>query len=153
MNVEDLIQNYTSIERKSVGTREVKNPDKKWFTFWKKKYITETIYEEVEYVDLNGIKDETLVPIEELVEKNIQSAIQFTETELSKLKEFFVAEIDRLEHLMKERVLEIQNLANKSEDIKGQLEEHQEKREWLTEFIRELNQVLELKEKEVLFHE
>lgn len=146
INVNNLLENYSNTEQVVVGTKTVANPDRKWFTFWRSKYVERNIYEDVEYVDLTAIKDE-LFTIEETVDKNIKDAMEFTEKELLKLKKFFISEIERLEKIMKKRVNDIKDLAEKSNNIEEQLKIHLEKRSWLEKFISELDDVLELKEK------
>lgn len=152
LNVDSLLDNYSSTEKVVVGTKTVSNPDRKWYTFWRPKYIERNIYEDVEYVNLEAIKDE-LVDVERMIERNIKDAVSFTEQELKKLKLFFITEIERLENIMQQRINEIQVLAEQSSDIEEQLKSHQEKRLWLENFINKLEEVLELKEKGVIYSE
>ena len=151
--MDTLLDRYSSTEQVVVGTKTVANSDRKWYTFWRPKYVERNIYEDVEYVDLGDVKEETLLPIEQLIEKNIQDAIKFTEQELAKLKQFFISEITRLEKIMQQRVNEIKELAEQTNDIEEKLIEHHEKREWLVNFISKLDEVLELKAKEVAYSE
>ena len=99
---------------------------------------------------MGNLSEEFLLPIEEQVANNIQNAIKFTQTELKRLQQFFIAEIDRLEEILKERVNEIHGLADQHETNEEQLEEKLEKQQWLDQFIEKLNNILELKEKEVI---
>ncbi|MFM9532560.1 dynamin family protein [Lysinibacillus sp. IITD104] len=153
INVENLIDRYSTNERIVVGTRTVSNSDRKWYTFWRPKYVEENVYEDIEFVDLEAIGINTMDPIEDAIEKNIKDAVQFTESELKKLKQFFISEISRLEKIMQARINEIKDLASETENLDEQLREHYVKREWLEAFIYKLDNVLELKEKEVAFCE
>lgn len=153
INVENLIDRYSTNERIVVGTRTVSNSDRKWYTFWRPKYVEENVYEDIEFVDLEAIGINTMDPIEDAIEKNIKDAVQFTESELKKLKKFFISEISRLEKIMQARINEIKDLASETENLDEQLREHYVKREWLEAFIYKLDNVLELKEKEVAFCE
>lgn len=153
INVNSLLNQYSTSEQIVIGTKTVENSERKWYTFWRPKYVERNVYESVEFVDLEAIKEETLKPIEELVEKNINDAIKFTEQELSKLKIFFISEISRLEKVMQQRVKDIKKLAEQTIDIEEKLEEHHQKREWLENFITKLDEVLELKIKEVSYNE
>lgn len=153
INVDNLLDNYSSTEQIVVGTKSVENSERKWYTFWRPKYVERNIYEDVEFVDLSAISGDIIGPIERMVKKNIEDAMKFTEQELLKLKKFFISEIVRLEKIMQQRVNEIKELAEQSNNIEEQLDEHYQKREWLENFISELDEVLELKEKEVVYSE
>lgn len=153
INVDNLLDNYSSTEQVVVGTKTVANPDRKWYTFWRPKYVESNVYEDVEFVNLDEVSQDTIAPLERMVKNNIQEAIKFTEQELTKLKQFFVSEINRLEKIMQQRVNDIKQLAEKSYDIEEQLVEHQLKKQWLESFIYRLDEVLELKEKEVAYSE
>ena len=63
---------------------------------------------------MKNLSEEFLLPIEEQVTNNIQNAIKFTQAELKRLQQFFIAEIDRLEEILKERVNEISRLADQT---------------------------------------
>lgn len=152
INVANLLDNYSNTERVVVGTKWVKNPDRKWYTFWRPKEIERNIYENVEYVDLEAVQNE-LGDVEDMITNNIDNAANFIIEELKKLKVFFISEIERLEQIMKDRINEIQMLAKQSTELSGQLEAHREKREWLETFISKLDDILELKEKEAVYNE
>lgn len=153
INVDNLMNQYTLIEEVVVGTKTVGNSDRKWFTFWRPKYVEKNVYEDVEFVNLTEIGEEILKPIADGIKNNINGATIFTEKELVKLKVFFIAEIDRLEKIMQKRINEIHELADKTNVIEERLKEHSEKSQWLERFIGELDEVLELKEKEVVYSE
>lgn len=153
LNVDNILDSYSSTEQVVVGTKTVSNPDRKWYTFWRPKYIERNVYEDVEYVNLDDVAQEISAPLERLVKQNIKEAVQFTEKELIKLKTFFIDEIGRLENIMKNRVNEIKELTEQSSGIDQQLIEHKSKKDWLESFIKKLNDVLELKEKEVAYNE
>jgi GTPase Era involved in 16S rRNA processing len=147
VDVDDLMGRFSYKEKVVAGTKTVVNPDKKWWSFWRPKYTERNVYKDVEYVSMEDLAEEFLLPIEEQVTNNIKNAINFTQEELGRLQKFFMAEIDRLEELLKERVKEISLLADQREQLEGQLEENHLKQQWLNEFIDKLNDILELKEK------
>ncbi|KOO48164.1 dynamin family protein [Priestia koreensis] len=150
VDVDDLMGRFSYKEEVVVGTKTVLNPEKKWYTFWRPKYVERNVYENVEYVSMKNLSEEFLLPIEEQVTNNIHNAIKFTQAELKRLQQFFIAEIDRLEGILKERVDEISRLANQREQLEEQLEENREKQKWLDQFMEKLNNILELKEREVI---
>ncbi|PED57379.1 GTPase [Bacillus anthracis] len=148
VDLDDLMGRFSYSESVVVGTKTVSNPDRKWYTFWRPKYIERNIYEDVEYISMNKLSEEFLLPIEEQVTANIQNAIDFTQKELGRLQNFFITEIDRLEEILKERVAEISSLAQQSGQLEEQLEEKLEKQQWLNNFMADLDSILELKVKE-----
>lgn len=148
VDLDDLMGRFSYSESVVVGTKTVSNPDRKWYTFWRPKYIERNIYEDVEYISMNKLSEEFLLPIEEQVTTNIQNAIDFTHKELGRLQNFFITEIDRLEEILKERVAEISSLAEQSGQLEEQLEEKLEKQQWLNNFMADLDSILELKVKE-----
>uniref|UniRef100_UPI003F490666 dynamin family protein n=1 Tax=Niallia taxi TaxID=2499688 RepID=UPI003F490666 len=150
VDVDDLMGRFSYKEQVVVGTKKVLNSERKWYTFWRPKYIERNVYANVEYVSMENLSEEFLLPIEEQVTNNIQNAINFTQSELKRLQQFFIAEIDRLEEILKTRVNEISRLADQREQLEEQLEENQEKQLWLDQFIEKLNNILELKEREVI---
>ncbi|MDT0160663.1 dynamin family protein [Bacillus sp. AG4(2022)] len=147
VDVDDLMGRFSYEEQEVVGTKTVINPDRTWYTFWRPKYIERNVYGNVEYVSMKNLSEEFLLPIEEQVTINIEDAIKFTQAELKRLQEFFISEIDRLEEILKDRVNEIDRLANQHEQLEEQLVENREKQKWLDQFIEKLDAILELKEK------
>lgn len=148
VDLDDLMGRFSYSEAVVVGTKTVSNSDRKWYTFWRPKYIERNVYEDVEYISMNKLSEEFLLPIEEQVTANIQNAIDFTHKELGRLQNFFITEIDRLEEILKERVAEISSLAEQSGQLEEQLEEKLEKQQWLNNFMADLDSILELKVKE-----
>ncbi len=43
------------MEEVVVGIKTVGNSDRKWFTFWRPKYVEQNIYEDAEFVNLSAI--------------------------------------------------------------------------------------------------
>ncbi|WP_422122326.1 dynamin family protein [Planococcus sp. X10-3] len=147
-NAEELLVRFSFSEDVIVETSKVKNTSRKWFMFWKPKTIVTHKYEEVEYVNMESLAEEFILPIESEMSENIEKAKQFTKEELHRLQKFFITEIERLEKLLKQRVVEINELALQSEYLETQLKEHTQKKEWLEKFTEKLNSILELKVKE-----
>lgn len=147
-NAEELLGRFSYKENIVVGTTKTKNSNRKFFMFWKPKFISIDEYEEVEYVNMESLAEEFILPIESQMSENIEKAKQFTQEELQRLQKFFILEIERLEKLLKKRVEEINELAMQSEYLENQLTEHVEKKEWLEQLIGKLDSILELKVKE-----
>lgn len=146
-DIEELINEYTVEEEEWVGTKTVKNENKKWYKPWTwldDKYYEQDVYETREYVDMTEIRDEFFVPVRFSLTENFNSAKDFAENEQKRLKRYFIQEIDRLEELMKKRVQEIKMLSGRSFELENQLRENEEKKYWLNEFVAKLDSILEV---------
>ncbi|MGZ0084915.1 dynamin family protein [Caldibacillus thermoamylovorans] len=146
-DVEELIDGYTYTEKEWVGTRTVKNPNKKWYkpwTWFKDSYIEEDVYEHVEYVDMKTIRERFLGPVKFSLEENFSNAKDHAEEEKIKLKEYFISQINRLEEEMKKRVEEIKRLASHSEELKKRISENEKKKQWLDDFVARLDTILDI---------
>jgi GTPase Era involved in 16S rRNA processing len=152
-DIEELLHDFSFSQKEVVGTKMVKNNKRKFWKPWtlfQPKEIKENIYGNVEYVDMEEVRDQFLIPIMASINENIQDAIEFTEDELTRLQSFFLSEIKRLDEVMKIRVQNFKELAANSEVLEQQLEEQRQQKQWLNEFTMKLNNILELKEKEAV---
>lgn len=147
-DAEDLLERFSYSEKVVTGTKSIKNSSRKFYTFWRPKYIVVDEYTDVEYVDMISLAEEFILPIETQMNKNIEQAKQFTKDELKRLQKFFILEIERLEELLKKRVEEISELTVQTNHLESNLEIHNMKKEWLLQFMTRLNDILELKAKE-----
>lgn len=146
-NIEELISEYTVVEEEWVGTRTVRNENKKWYKPWtwgEDKYYEEDVYEDREYVDMTEMRDEFLAPVRFSLKENFDNAKSFAENEQEKLKKYFIQEINRLEALMKKRVQEIKMLSGRSFELENQLKKNEEKKRWLNKFVTQLDAILEV---------
>ncbi|MEH6942057.1 dynamin family protein [Bacillus sp. JJ722] len=146
-DIEELINEYTVVEQEWVGTKTVRNENKKWYKPWTwkdDKYYEEDIYEDREYIDMTELREEFLVPVRLSLKENFDNAKSFAEDEQEKLKIHFIQEINRLEALMKERVQEIKMLSGRSFELEDQLKKNEEEKRWLNEFVAQLDAILEV---------
>ncbi|AEH48652.1 dynamin family protein [Parageobacillus thermoglucosidasius] len=145
--VDDLINSYTYKEKEWVGTRTVKNKNKKWYKPWtwlSSKYIEEDVYEDREYVDKDRVRDKFLGDFIYSLEENFANAINHLEEKKVELKEHFISEINQLEEEMKKRVQELKEMASHNNELQKRIEENERKKQWLDDFIARLDAILEI---------
>lgn len=146
-DVDDLINSYTYEKKVKVGTRTVKNENKKWYkpwTWFSPAYVEKDIYEKREYVKLSEFLEGFLQSFRFSLEENFANAINHLEKEKAKLKKYFISEINRLEKEMKKRVQELKEMASHSNELQKRIEENERKKQWLDDFIARLDAILEI---------
>lgn len=149
-DVDDLINSYTYEKKVKVGTRTVKNENKKWYkpwTWFSPAYVEKDIYEKREYVKLSEFLEFLegfLQSFRFSLEENFANAINHLEKEKAKLKKYFISEINRLEKEMKKRVQELKEMASHSNELQKRIEENERKKQWLDDFIARLDAILEI---------
>ncbi|GEN81835.1 hypothetical protein SLU01_01470 [Sporosarcina luteola] len=149
-DIDNLLNDFAYSEREVVGVRSVRNEKKKWYkpwTYFMSRTIDEDVYGDVEYVNLQEVREEFLEPVVDSLRDNFANAQEFMKGELASLQTFFINEIDRLDEVMKKRVLEIKELAENRSELEEELRQKQNQKEWLEQFVLKLDSVLELEER------
>ncbi|MEK4439103.1 dynamin family protein [Paenibacillus sp. FSL K6-2862] len=138
-NAEDIVNKFkyiTEVEDTTSG-----GVFRKIFRFLK---LAKPKYKTVHYVNIDDIANQVVYPAKMELFKAIKHAHQYLKEEEGKLKQFFYEEMDRLESVLEIKVAEIRKLAESGENIDQKLEEDQEKKMWLAQFVGRLDQLLEL---------
>ncbi|THF77542.1 dynamin family protein [Cohnella fermenti] len=143
----ELIKRHKREEREKTGEEEVRNESKRWYkptTWFQPKYYTRDIFETREYVDGNKMMDEFLQPVRGEFYENIIRATKHMKEETERLKKFFLSEIDKLEAVIKRKVVELKELTGDSRALELRIRDDREKIHWLNGFIAKLDAVLEI---------
>ncbi len=149
-DIDQLLNDFTYTKREVIGTRTVANENKRWFKPWtwlQSSSYEEDVYGNVEYVDMNDMKDPFIKPIIESIFENFENAQVFMQGELKRLQAFFIGEIERLDEVMHERVREIKKHTQQTELLEQENELKKQQKQWLESFTIKLENILELKEK------
>lgn len=149
-DIDQLLNDFTYTEREVVGTKTVVNENKRWYKPWtwlQSSSYEEDVYGNVEYVDMNDIRDSFLQPITSSLIENFENAQIFMQSELKRLQAFFIGEIERLDEVMHERVKEIKKHTQQTELLEQENELKKQQKQWLEYFAVKLENILELKEK------
>jgi len=146
-SADDLILANTYSRREVIGTRTVKNENKKWYkpwTWFQDSYYEEDVYWNVEYVDGKKLRTEFIGPVKQSLEDNIDRAINHLENEKANLREFFIEEMKILKEKLLEKVKEIKELSKGAEALSKQIQENKEKKKWLDDLVDRLEKILEI---------
>lgn len=144
---DDLIQAYKKTEKEKVGEEWVKNENKKFYkpwTWFQKSGEYKPIYEDREYVNGELVFDEYLKPVRGEFYENLEYAEQQLKEESRKLKAFFLEELNKLEQVIKKKVVELKTLTGDSRALESRINEDRQKMAWLNSFIVKLDSILEI---------
>lgn len=142
-----LIEEITKSERVKVGEEWVANTTKKWYkpwTWFQEKGHYKDIYEDKEYVDENELDQKFFVPIQELLFKNKESAVDYAQNQTKVIKEAFSKKFDELDEVLKQKLNELESCAKESANIEARIKETQERLEWLEKIQSKVNSILDI---------
>jgi predicted GTPase len=149
-NVDDLLEKFTGtkIVTKTVR-RSAGNPDKAWYkpwTWFDDHYHTWNETEETEksIIKMKEIFEKSIEPNFQKFFSMIDNARTVAEENAEGLKNFFTKEIKRLDKAVQETIQKEEESIKSQEAIDQKIKENKDKAEWLKEFIKELDRVLEV---------
>ncbi len=147
-NAQEIINNYKYNERYDTGEREwIENKRKKWYkpwTWFEESGHYRTIYANKEMVDYSTVENEYLTPIISSFNENLESAQITAQTEAEQFKKFFLKQLDDLQEALKKKVEENEKLTKNQSNVNKVIEEEKEKVTWLENFLKRLDDILEI---------
>lgn len=142
-NVNDMLFDFKETKKVKVDTRTVK--DSTWWKPWTwGRTREENVYESIEMVNLDEFFDEAAGEINIVFNKSIEAAVKEAKRVSEEFKEYFKEEIDKLEKLLKDKVDELEKITSSKEEIEKHKEENEKNQNWLNDFIKRLNKILEI---------
>ncbi|PGR04079.1 dynamin family protein [Priestia megaterium] len=146
-DADDVISKHAYFKTEVVGTKKIKNENKRWYKPWtwkQDKFFEENIYKDVEYIDVQELRREFIGPIKQSLEDNIDRIIKHLNQEKNSLRELFINQIRVLRKQLLEKVREVKKLSSQVEFLSDQIETNKQKKQWLDELIHRLNNILEI---------
>ena len=147
-NAQEIIDNYKYNERYDTGEEVwVENTSKKWYkpwTWFQESGHYKKVYENREMVDYSTVENEYLAPIIRSFMENLESAQQTAQEEAEHFKSFFLEELSKLEIALKKKVEESEKLTQNQMSIQKKLMKDKENVQWLENFLKRLEQILEV---------
>lgn len=146
-NVAELIRRYKYTESVKCGEEWVENTDKKWYkpwTWFDEKWYLRDSYEDVEYVDSREVWDNFVRPVMENFNKNLKNAKIFADEEADRFKNYFLAELNKLDEMIKQKVTELEEITGSQKVLEQYIEENEFKKDWLQSFLLKLDEILEI---------
>lgn len=145
----DLIQAYTDEERYVSGTHEEKE---KGIVAWFKRlfgnggYKTVKEYSTREVVDVKQLMADNVNEIRVEMGDRISEAYKKTEKDVENIKKTTEEKLDRLDNMLKAWMSEVEQLLSDMDKLRKEVEENKQKYEWITNFVNEVSELLEIKE-------
>lgn len=143
IDVENLIDSNTkseTVEYKIKKERSIFNP-KRWFG---NKYYYETEYREEEYIDSDGLAEECISPITNLIYEVTNHAKNYINDSLYNLRESLLQEADKMEELLLQEVEKLSEISESEEALTQVIEREKEKRDFINELDIRLGRILEI---------
>lgn len=146
-NAQEIINSYKYDEKYKAGEEWVENKNKKWYkpwTWFEESGHYRTIYANREMVDYSTVENEYLAPVIRSFNENIERAQNVAQKEAEKFKNFFLQQLEQLKEAMREKVEENEQLTQNQENIEQLISQDKEKVQWLEEFLKKLEGILEI---------
>ena len=147
-DVSTLINNLTETERVVVGQRTIKNPNRKWYKPWtlflEKKYISENVYANKEYVDGTKLAQRFFAPFQEQLYENSNNAVAYAKEQTKRIKNEFSKKFDELDDVLKCKLKDLEDCANDQKDVERRIRESQSKLKWLEEIQIKTKSILDI---------
>jgi hypothetical protein len=149
-SVDDLLSRFlgtktvTETVRRSAG-----NPAKAWWKFWtwldeKYREWDEKVQHEEKIVKMESVFEGSIEPQFQQFFSMINGAKKIAHDNAKGLHDFFANEIKRLNQVMIETVQKEEESLKSQDSIKQKIKENKAKIDWLSQFIKELEKVLEV---------
>lgn len=143
IDLDNLIENNTKtemIEYEVEKKRSIFNP-KRWFG---NKYYYETKYREEEYIDSDGLAEECISPITNLIYEVTEFSRNHIDSSLENLKEALAEEADEMERLLLQEVKKLREISESEEALANIIEREKEKKEFINTLDVKLEKILEI---------
>lgn len=147
-DAQELIDQYKVVERVDTGEVEwVKNNDHKWWDFFElfePRRVAKNIFKDVEMVDVEKVYEDYVDPIISSFIKNLNNARKAAQENADGFKKFFLAELDKLEEVLRAKVEENEALTRNQSSIEEKIAADKQKVEWLEDFLKRLDTILSI---------
>ena len=131
----------------AVGEEWVENTDKRWYkpwTWFDEAGYYRTKYESQKFVDSGELAQTFLTPIQKQIIENANAAKNHAKNECEKIVKHFNAEFNRLDHILKEKMNELEKCATDRDTAERKIKDATEKLAWLEGIKKEINSILEI---------
>jgi len=144
IDVEDFVETRT--ERIVVGEEWVENRDRMFFQFWKPKgHYRDKIETKTEnYVDGSSLIEEFTTPIQEWLLNNRNAALEYAGKESQAIVALFRKEFDRLDAVLNQKMLELEDVIREDYQTAEKIEELQENLKILQAIKNKVESILDI---------
>ncbi len=151
-DIDDLVDKYTERGTRKVKVGEKEVEDDTWWNISLNplKYIfgadthMEDIIEDQKYEEVDGaeVLKRIANPAWNNINDNIEIAEEKAKTLAEKFKKKFVEELDELNTVLSRKANELQQMASNKEQLDQQIQDNRTNQEWLSEFQKRLNEII-----------
>lgn len=145
-DAQDIINQYKYQETVDTGDKEwIENTNKKWYkpwTWFQEAGHYKTIYTNVEMVNYGTVYDDFIQPIIANFNDNLEAAKETANQEANDFKIYFIDQLNKLEEVMKKKVVENEKLTRNQIEIEQKMRKDEQKIEWLKNFMNKLDVIL-----------
>lgn len=147
--MEDKIQT----RKVKVGEEHIKNPEKTGFLgalkFWKKRYITKTIYENEQYIDYIDLRDGLITEVDIHMQNVFNDTKTDVKSNVKELKFAYNIKFDEINKLLQERLEELKKFTTQSDEINERLKNSENNLEWLKDVQEKLDSITRIERKDL----
>lgn len=129
------------------GEEWIENTEKTWlkpWTWFQEDGYYQKKYKSVEYVHANELAQEFFTPIEVNLGENGDEAHKYAIQQSQRIAEYFNKEFERLDDILKQKLLELENYAIDKTKAEERIKETEERLKWLEEIKDRVTSILEI---------
>lgn len=144
---EDFIQKLKKTRRVADGQEWIPNTDKAWYkpwTWFQEEGYYRTLFKDVQFVSDRELAQDLLKPIQRNLRENIANAHSHALVQSGKVKEYFMKEFEKMKKVLKSKLDELDEAANKENHTKEEIDKIKKNLDWLERIQNKFNEIVEI---------
>lgn len=144
---EDFIQKLKKTRRVADGQEWIPNTDKAWYkpwTWFQEEGYYRTLFKDVQFVSDRELAQDLLKPIQRNLRENIANAHSHALVQSGKVKEYFIKEFEKMKKVLKSKLDELDEAANKENHTKEEIDKIKKNLDWLERIQNKFNEIVEI---------
>lgn len=145
INEDALLNEFSKTEKVKVGTRQIKNENKKWYkpwTWFQDSYYTREVYEERTSVDYKQLHDKIIGDIIQEFDERLEDIQDYASSQVEDFKTFFKGELTKLDEMMNAEIKKQRNLLGNERELTAKVKTGELRLQWIEQFNHRLQTVL-----------
>ena len=159
-DLDAAIEESTMAVREKVGERTVmkeivsKKKKTNWFwtpwnwgteryeTFKETKPVTESVYESVDYVDMQAFSDAYLDPFVNHIQESTDKSLTHVKNETERLKKYLKEKLAEIDDLLKQKLSDLKNKQTESQLKQEEVAKKEADLKWLLKMEQSINEII-----------
>jgi len=145
INEDALLNEFSETEKVKVGTRKIKNENKKWYkpwTWFQDSYYTRDVYEERTSVKYKQLHDKIIGDIIQEFDERLEDIQDYASSQVEDFKTFFKGELTKLDEIMNAEIKKHRNLLGDERKLTAEVKTGELRLQWIKQFNDRLQNVL-----------